>query len=147
MALEVVIEMLPGNEDLELPVQKTTGSAGFDLSAAVSLPLTINSGCRALVPLGFRLVIPFEYEAQIRPRSGIAIDNGITVLNSPGTIDSDFRGELGVILINHGDQEFIVQRGDRIAQLIISRIMHVRFVRSKIQRTTDRGHSGFGSTG
>lgn len=147
MALEVTIEWLPGNEDLELPVQKTTGSAGFDLSAAVSSPLKINPGCRALVPLGFRLNIPNGYEAQIRPRSGIAINDGITVLNSPGTIDSDFHGELCVILINHGDLEFIVKRADRIAQLVISKITHVRFVKSNIQGTTNRGHSGFGSTG
>ena len=113
-----------GNHDLPLPAYATAGAAGFDFRAAVpeGETLSIEPGARALVPTGFAVALPIGYEMQIRPRSGLAAKNGVTVLNAPGTIDADYRGEVGVILINHGDQDFTITRGMRIAQMVIASI-------------------------
>jgi dUTP pyrophosphatase len=136
--------------DLPLPSFATRGSAGADLSAAVEKDLVIAPGDRALIPTGFAVAIPEGYEGQIRPRSGLALRHGITLPNSPGTIDSDYRGELQVILQNMGDASFVVRRGDRIAQLVISPVVRPSFLevdQSEALGETDRGDGGFGHTG
>ena len=132
-----------------LPVYASSEAAGADLFAFLPEgPLTIESnGGRALVPTGLVLEIPFGYEGQVRPRSGLALKKGITVLNSPGTIDSDYRGEVKIILINHGSEAFTIEQGDRIAQLIIAPVSHCHFVHSTTASATIRGEQGFGSTG
>lgn len=117
--IRVQIMKLSGNEDIPIPSKMSETAAGFDLYAAVREPLTLSPGKRALVPTGFAMALPHHMEAQVRPRSGLALKKGITCLNSPGTIDADYRGEVGVILINHGEEEFIISRGDRIAQMVI----------------------------
>jgi dUTP pyrophosphatase len=116
------IQRLPHSEGLALPAYETTGSAGMDLRAAVpaDAPLTLAPGARALVPTGLKIALAPGWEAQVRPRSGLALKHGVTCLNSPGTIDSDYRGEVGVILINHGAEPFVIQRGERIAQMVIA---------------------------
>ncbi|MCA1754817.1 MAG: dUTP diphosphatase [Spirochaeta sp.] len=128
------------------PVYATEGAAGADLCAALSTPLVLAPGGRSLVPTGIRLSIPNGYEGQVRPRSGLALKHGVTVLNSPGTIDSDYRGEVGVILINHGSNEYTIHPGDRIAQLIIAPVVKGNFMASVVTETS-RGSGGFGSTG
>ncbi len=140
---------LPHGEDLPLPAYETAGAAGMDLRAAVAddQPITLAPGQRALVPTGFVMEIPEGFEAQIRPRSGLAFKNGITCLNTPGTIDSDYRGEVKVLLINLGDQPFEITRGMRIAQTIIAPVTQVRVQEATEASTTDRGAGGFGSTG
>jgi dUTP pyrophosphatase len=130
-----------------LPVYKTSQAAGMDLQAHLDNPLTIQPGARALVPTGLHLAIPEGFEAQVRPRSGLALKFGITVLNSPGTIDADYRGEIGVILINHGQEPFEILPGDRIAQLVIAPYIQVRWQAVNDLEATDRGAGGFGSTG
>ncbi|MBO9630271.1 MAG: dUTP diphosphatase [Shinella sp.] len=134
---------------LDLPAYETAGAAGMDLRAAVEdgMPLTIAPGKRALVPTGFIFEIPEGFEAQIRPRSGLAFKNGITCLNTPGTIDSDYRGELKIILINLGADAFEIARGDRIAQMVIAPVTRVRVTEITETTTTARGAGGFGSTG
>ena len=134
---------------LELPAYETTGAAGMDLRAAVAdaEPLRLSPGQRALVPTGFIFEVPVGYEAQIRPRSGLAFKNGITCLNTPGTIDSDYRGEVKVLLINHGSEEFLITRGLRMAQMVIAPVTQVRVVETTEIGTTPRGTGGFGSTG
>ena len=134
---------------LEPPRQQTAGAAGVDLLAALAPgeKLTIAPGKRALVPTGLALAIPPGYEGQVRPRSGLAARNGITVLNTPGTIDADYRGELKVILINHGDAFFEIRRGDRIAQLVVAPVSQVDFELTESLDETERGENGFGSTG
>lgn len=129
------------------PSYATPGSAGADLSAFLSGDLAIEPGKRALVPTGLRIEIPEGYEAQIRPRSGIALKSGVTCLNSPGTIDADYRGEIGVILVNHGEDTFTVHNGDRIAQMVIARVERVVWESCAELRETARGPGGFGSTG
>ncbi|MDH7802673.1 MULTISPECIES: dUTP diphosphatase [unclassified Rhizobium] len=140
---------LANGVDLELPSYETRGAAGMDLRAAVPAgePLTLRPGERALVPTGFVFEVPQGYEAQIRPRSGLAIKNGITCLNSPGTVDSDYRGEVKVILANLGQDDFIIERGMRIAQMVIAPVTQV--VVSEVSETSEtaRGTGGFGSTG
>jgi len=145
--VSVAITKLPHGEDLALPAYATRDSAGADLLAAIDGPLTLAPGARALVPTGIQIALPSGLEAQVRPRSGLAIKNGITCLNAPGTIDADYRGEIGVILINHGDEDFVVERGMRIAQLVVAayRVADWNEVSSLDQ--TDRGSGGFGSTG
>lgn len=130
-----------------LPEYATEGSAGIDVMAAIHEPISIGPGERILVPSGFKLQIPVEYEVQIRPRSGLAIKHGITVLNSPGTIDSDYRGEIGIILINHSKNKFIVNPKDRIAQMVICKVTKMNLVKVSLLNNTERGSGGFGSTG
>ncbi len=140
---------LPHGEGLELPAYETKGAAGMDLRAAVEegATLTIAPGKRALVPTGFIFEIPEGFEAQIRPRSGLAFKNGITCLNAPGTIDSDYRGEVKVLLINLGDEPFEIIRGMRIAQMVIAPAIQARIVETTEATGTKRGAGGFGSTG
>ena len=120
--MNISFKRLPGGEGLPLPAYQTAGSAGMDLYAAIATDATIAPGARLFVPCGFALAIPPGYEGQVRPRSGLALKHGLAVLNSPGTIDSDYRGELAVLLINHSDAPFVVSRGMRVAQLVISRV-------------------------
>lgn len=143
-----VIRLAHG-EGLQLPAYQTPGSAGLDLVAAVpdGKPLRIARGASALVPTGLVLELPPGFEAQVRPRSGLALKHGITVLNAPGTIDSDYRGEIGVLLVNHGTAAFTVERGARIAQLIIAPVTQVRLAEKTAVSRTTRGAGGFGSTG
>lgn len=140
---------LPHGEGIELPSYETTGAAGMDLRAAVDAgeTMTLRPGERALVPTGFIFEVPFGYEAQIRPRSGLAIKNGITCLNSPGTVDSDYRGEVKVILANLGQADFIIERGMRIAQMVIAPVTQVTVTEVSEFTETTRGAGGFGSTG
>jgi dUTP pyrophosphatase len=133
--------------ELPLPEYMTPGAAGMDIYAAVTEERSIAPGGRALIPTGLRVALPVGYEAQIRPRSGLAIKHGVTLLNSPGTIDSDYRGEVKVIVINHGDEPFIVKRGDRIAQMIIQSVVKAVFIETASLEDTSRGHGGFGHTG
>lgn len=148
-ALNVDFKWLAHGRGLELPCAKSTGAAGLDLCAAVEVDeiLTLGSGERRLVPCGFCIALPDGFEAQVRPRSGLAARHGVTVLNAPGTIDADYRGEIKVILINHGDAAFEIRRGDRIAQMIVAPVSLCRFdVKSALDETA-RGTDGFGSTG
>jgi dUTP pyrophosphatase len=141
------IHVTPEAEGLPLPAYETPGAAGMDLRAAVAEPVTLAPGERALVTTGLRLEIPPGYEGQVRPRSGLAIRHGITMLNTPGTIDSDYRGLLQVVVINLGQEPFTIQRGDRIAQLIIAPVTQATIEVVEELGDTERGHGGFGSTG
>ncbi len=134
-------------DDLELPAYMTPGSAGLDLLARVDESVQINAGARAMISTGISVEIPSGYEAQVRPRSGLAARHGVTVLNSPGTIDSDYRGEIKVVLINHGTEPFIINRGDRIAQLIFSPVTRIEWDETESLVDTVRGDGGFGHTG
>lgn len=147
--LTIAFLRLPHNPDLPLPRYATAGAAGLDLLAAVRAddPLILPPGERALIPTGLAMAVPPGYEAQVRPRSGLALKNGITVLNSPGTIDSDYRGEIGVILLNAGRAPFTIARGDRIAQLVITATAQARLIEVNELPETGRGAGGFGSTG
>ena len=130
-----------------IPLYKTAGAAGADLCAKISQPLTIKAGKFAMVPTGLYLEIPEGYEVQVRPRSGLAAKNGVTVLNTPGTIDSDYRGEIKVILVNLSDTDFVINNGDRIAQMIVAPVTQAEFIVSDKLSETERGTGGFGSTG
>lgn len=130
-----------------LPAYETPASAGMDLRAALEKPVTIHPGQRLLVPTGLFIALPIGFEAQVRPRSGLAAKYGITVLNSPGTVDADYRGEIKVILINHGQEAFIINNGERIAQLVIARHERVEWSETDTLEETLRGAGGFGSTG
>ncbi len=145
----VRVERLPHAGDLPLPAYETGGSAGMDLRAAVAedAPVTLAPGARALVPTGLKIALEPGHEAQVRPRSGLALKHGLTCLNSPGTIDSDYRGEVGVILINHGQEPFVIRRGERIAQMVIARHEQAAMVEVSALDETARGAGGFGSTG
>lgn len=143
----VRIQRLPHGEGLDLPSYATEHAAGADLRAAVSEEVIIQPGERALIPTGIAMALPDGFEAQIRPRSGLALKHGITVLNTPGTIDADYRGEVGIILINHGDLPFHIHRGDRIAQMIIAPFVQAAWQESDTLSETDRGAGGFGSSG
>lgn len=145
----VRIERLAHSEGLPLPSYETLGSAGMDLRAAVAenLPVILAPGGRALVPTGLKIALEPGFEAQVRPRSGLALKHGITCLNSPGTIDSDYRGEVGVILINHGEEPFVIRRGERIAQMVIAQHEQARMFQVETLDETARGAGGFGSTG
>ncbi|MCX7924726.1 MAG: dUTP diphosphatase [Fimbriimonadales bacterium] len=145
--LRVLITQEPDATDLPLPSYQTDGSAGVDLYAAVKEPLTLQPGERALVPTGIRIALPPGYEAQVRPRSGLAIRHGIGMVNAPGTIDSDYRGEVCVILINWGQEPFTIRRGERIAQLVIAPVMRVEWEQVNELPPTARGDGGFGHTG
>jgi dUTP pyrophosphatase len=146
-ALRIKVVRLPHGRDLPLPAYQSEGAAGIDLLAAVEKVLTLKPGKRALVPTGLVLELPRGLEAQVRPRSGLAFKHGITVLNSPGTIDSDYRGEVQVLLINLGDKVFSIARGERIAQLVIQRVERAELSEAVKITTTHRGAGGFGSTG
>jgi len=147
--LSVEVTRLPHGAGLDLPEYQSPGAAGLDLMAALDdgQILEINPGMRALVPTGIAMAIPHGAEAQVRPRSGLAAKHGVTVLNSPGTIDSDYRGEIKVILINHGDEPFEIKRGERIAQLVVNKIEQVELIEVKELGESTRGSGGFGSTG
>ena len=146
-SVEVAVERLAHGEGLPVPSYATAGSAGADLRAAVDADCWIAPGGRRLVPTGFRVAIPPGYEGQVRPRSGLALRHGVTLPNAPGTIDSDFRGELQVLLANLGERPFRVRRGDRIAQLVIAPVEAARFEPRAALEATERGEGGFGSTG
>jgi dUTP pyrophosphatase len=145
--IDALIQRLAHAQDLPLPAYATPLSAGMDLSAAIEQPFEIPPGGRALVPTGFAIALPQDFEAQVRPRSGLALRHGVTVLNSPGTIDADYRGEIGVILVNLGSAPFRIERGLRIAQLIVSPITRARWSEAKELPDSARGAGGFGSTG
>jgi dUTP diphosphatase len=145
--IRVAITRDPGCEDVALPSYETAHAAGMDLRAAVREPLTLVSGQRALVPTGLHIALPAGYEAQIRPRSGLAIKHGISLLNSPGTIDADYRGEICIIMANLGDEPVTILRGDRIAQMIIAPVTRAEWDEVPSLDTTARGEGGFGSTG
>ena len=147
LPLPVPIRQLAHAADLPLPAYATDGAAGLDLLAAVTEPLTLQPGERKLVPTGLSIAVPPGFEAQVRPRSGLALKSGVTVLNAPGTVDADYRGEVGVILINHGDQPFTVNRGERIAQMVIAAYSRAEWVPVAALPETQRGAGGFGSTG
>ncbi|MCX5839898.1 MAG: dUTP diphosphatase [Deltaproteobacteria bacterium] len=142
----VTIQRLPGNEDLPLPRYMTEHAAGLDVFAAVGREVSIFPGQRERIPTGLAIALPEGYEAQIRPRSGIAWKHGVTLVNAPGTIDADYRGEIGILLINHGDQPFVVRRGDRIAQMIVQRVCRVQWDVHPELNPTGRGDGGFGHT-
>jgi len=145
--VEVPVRRFPSGEGLPLPAYATEGSAGLDLPAAVSEPLLLEPGARALVPTGFGIALPEGYEAQVRPRSGLALRHGLTLLNSPGTVDSDYRGEIQVIVVNLGQAPVVVNRGDRIAQMIVAPVTHARIALQDGLPATVRGAGGFGHTG
>lgn len=143
----VMIQMLPGSEGLPLPSYATSEAAGADISAALAEPLVLAPGDRALVAAGFRMALPTGFEAQIRPRSGRALREGLTLLNTPGTIDADYRGEVGILVINLGQEPLTIRRGDRIAQMIIVPVLQAAFTASEVLPATERGAGGFGHTG
>lgn len=145
--MRVRIRRLPAARDLPLPAHASPGSAGFDLRAAVDGEVVLRPGERRLVPTGLVLEIPPGWEGQVRPRSGLALRHGIALVNAPGTIDSDYRGEVGVILINLGDAPYGLKRGDRIAQLVISRVETIEWDEADALENSARGDGGFGSTG
>jgi len=145
--VEVQLKRVAGAEDLPLPALATAFAAGFDLRAAVPDELSLQPGERTLVPTGVSIALPPGYEAQVRPRSGLALRYGLTTLNSPGTIDADYRGEIGVVLVNHGQQPVRVGRGDRIAQLVVQRLPAIRLVEVSDLPESERGAGGFGHTG
>jgi len=133
--------------DLPLPCYMTSGSAGLDIYAANGEDLTIGVGARVLVPTGIAIALPNDCEAQIRPRSGLALKHGLTLLNTPGTIDSDYRGEIKLIVINLGDKEYILKRGERVAQMVFARVVKPEIIEVEVLDGTDRGGGGFGHTG
>jgi dUTP pyrophosphatase len=143
----VHIQRLPGQDDISLPQKMSEWASGFDLYAAVNEQLILQPGERKLIPTGFALSMPIELEAQIRPRSGLAYKHGITCLNSPGTIDADYRGEVKVLLINHGHEPFPINRNERIAQLVFQLVPDVRLIQVDELSDTTRGAGGFGHTG
>ena len=144
--VEVAIQRLAHGEGLELPAYATEQSAGFDLPAAVAGDVVLEPGARALIPTGFSLALPPGFEGQIRPRSGLALEHGVTVLNAPGTIDSDYRGEIGVLLVNLGEAPFTVSRGRRIAQLVMAPVSRAALRPARELVLSKRGEGGFGST-
>jgi len=143
----VSIAKLPGHEDLPLPCYMTEQSAGLDIVAAVTGDEVIYPGERKMIPTGIAIALPQGYEAQIRPRSGLALKNGVTLINSPGTVDADYRGEICLLLINHGHKPFVVKRGERIAQMVVHRICRVSWEPNEALHPTARGSGGFGHTG
>jgi len=145
--VDVAVTRLPHGADLKLPSYETEDAAGMDLCAAVTEDVVVAPGARALIPTGLAIALPPGYEAQVRPRSGLALRNGISLVNTPGTIDADYRGEVGVILINHGDEPFTVDRGMRIAQMVIAPVIRARWQETDNLPETARGAGGFGSTG
>lgn len=147
MKPRILIRRLPHGKDLPLPSRASSSAAGYDLRAALDEPLTLQPGARAAVPTGVALAIPEGWEGQVRPRSGLARRHGLTVLNAPGTIDADYRGEVQVLLVHHGDEPVTLERGERIAQLVPARVAEVEFEEVEDLPDTERGSGGFGSTG
>ena len=147
MSVEVAVQRLPHGDGLALPAYASAGAAGADLLAAVADPVVLAPGERAAIPSGIALALPQGFEAQVRPRSGLALDHGVTVLNAPGTVDADYRGEIKVILVNLGRSPFVIERGMRIAQIVVTRIEAVRWRMSESLPASARGPSGFGSSG
>jgi dUTP pyrophosphatase len=149
VAIRLNIRQLPHGEGLPLPAYQSAHAAGLDLLAAVAenAPVVLAPGRHAMVPTGLAIALPEGFEAQVRPRSGLAARHGVTVLNSPGTIDADYRGEIQVILINHGAEAFTIRRGERIAQMVIAPVVQAELVTAARLSDTDRGTGGFGSTG
>ena len=145
--LKVSVQRLPHGVDLPLPAYATAQSAGLDLMAAIDGEITLAPGARQLIPTGLSIALPAGYEAQVRPRSGLALKHGITVLNSPGTIDADYRGEVKVLLINHGAENFVLKRGDRIAQMVVAPVARIAWNAVETLDETERGAGGYGSTG
>ncbi|AHJ64527.1 Deoxyuridine 5'-triphosphate nucleotidohydrolase [Granulibacter bethesdensis CGDNIH4] len=145
--MNILIQVLPHAEGLSLPAYATPGAAGMDLLAAVTESVTIPPGGRALIPTGLRMALPPGHELQIRPRSGLALKHGITLPNTPGTIDEDYRGEVGIIVLNTGTEPFIVERGMRIAQGVLAPVIRGTFQTVDSLDDTERGTGGFGSTG
>lgn len=147
LSYKVEIKRLAGNEDIIAPQKMSELASGFDLHAAVAEPYTLQPGERGLIPTGFSIAMPAELEAQIRPRSGLAFKHGITALNSPGTIDADYRGEIKVLLINHGKEAFVIQRNERIAQMVFQIVPQIQLAEVDELSETVRGAGGFGHTG
>lgn len=147
--VKIDVRQLPHGQGLPLPSYQSAHAAGLDLLAAVAedSPLILAPGQRALVPTGISVALPAGYEAQVRPRSGLASKHGVTVLNAPGTVDADYRGEISVLLINHGDAPFAIRRGERIAQMVIASVLRAELVATPTLSSTERGSGGFGSTG
>ncbi|MBF0326290.1 MAG: dUTP diphosphatase [Alphaproteobacteria bacterium] len=145
--IAIPILRLPHADDLPLPRYETAHAAGLDLMACIPADITLAPGRRAVIPTGFAIALPAGFEAQVRPRSGLAARHGVTVLNAPGTIDADYRGEIGVILVNLGDTAFTVTRAMRIAQLVVARVEQAHWIEATELTETDRGAGGFGSTG
>ncbi len=145
--VEIAIRRLPHGRDLDLPAYATPGSAGMDLVAAVDDTVRLGAGDRQLIPTGISIALPDGYEAQVRPRSGMALKHGLTVLNSPGTVDADYRGEIGVVLINHGREPVAIERGQRIAQLVIAAFTRAAWREVEALPDSTRGAGGYGSTG
>jgi dUTP pyrophosphatase len=143
----VSVQRLSHGADLPLPAYATAQSAGLDLMAAISAEVTLAPGARQLIPTGLAIALPVGFEAQVRPRSGLALKHGITVLNSPGTIDADYRGEVQVLLINHGSKPFAIRRGDRIAQMVVAPVTQIAWKQVEQLDETERGSGGYGSTG
>jgi dUTP pyrophosphatase len=146
-AVRVQVTRLAGGADLPLPQPATAGSAGLDLRACLAGALTIAPGARALVPTGIAVALPHGYEAQVRPRSGLALRTGLTLLNSPGTVDADYRGEIQVLVVNLGDAPVVLERGDRIAQLVVQPVPRVEWEEVEALPVSSRGAGGFGHTG
>ena len=148
-SIKIDIRQLPHGEGLALPAYQSAHAAGLDLLAAVpeDAPVTLAPGKYALIPTGLTIALPAGYEAQIRPRSGLAAKHGVTVLNAPGTVDADYRGEISVPLINHGDMPFQIRRGERIAQMVIASVVRAELIPVAALSATERGSGGFGSTG
>lgn len=145
--LTVAVKRMDGGSDLPLPSYESSGSSGMDLRASVGSPVTLAPGQIRLIPTGIAISLPTGYEAQIRPRSGLALRHGIGMVNSPGTIDSDYRGEIGVIMINWGTEPFTVNRGDRIAQMVIAKVFRAELAETTHLDATSRGEGGFGHSG
>ncbi|NVJ93407.1 MAG: dUTP diphosphatase [Methylocystaceae bacterium] len=145
--VDVSVVQLPHGKGMDLPHYATEHAAGMDLMAAIEGTLVLEPGHRAIVPTGLSIALPVGYEAQVRPRSGLAAKNGVTVANAPGTIDADYRGEVGVILINLGQDAFIIERGMRIAQMVVAPVTTISWVATDVLPETERGSGGFGSTG
>lgn len=145
--IDVHFKKLPHAKNLELPSYESAAAAGMDIRAALTEPMQLNPGKRALIPTGLQMALPQGYEAQIRPRSGLAWRNGITMLNTPGTIDSDYRGEVKVLAINHSEEPFTINHGDRIAQMVIAPVQQCNVLEVKDLPESERGEGGFGSTG
>lgn len=143
----IKVTRLAHGADLPLPAYESPGAAGMDLRAAVDEPLILAPGARSAVPTGLAMALPAGFEGQVRPRSGFALRDGVTALNSPGTVDSDYRGEVKVILVNHGREPVIVRRGDRIAQLVVAPVVQAKWAEAESLDETGRGAGGFGSTG
>lgn len=145
--IKVPVKKLPHGLDLPLPQYMTAGASGLDLLAAIEEDLTLNPGVFLPIPTGIAIALPEGYEGQVRPRSGLAARHGITTLNTPGTIDSDYRGEIKVLLINHGPKAFTLKRGERLAQLVVARVIHLEWDEVEELSETSRGAGGFGHTG